>query len=126
MLGDRSAPGLGALKSEQPHQRIQRHPQVSDVLLGPVPGIFVSADDAVDQKRRPLAPRNAVLAVAGVNSSVAVAKQGINFSMNSNTGSHRWVRDILQHVIQFTQCSRMSMVADRVHSSVSYFSARMC
>ena len=35
---------IQASHPEQPHQRIQRYPQVPNVLLGPVHGVLVGAD----------------------------------------------------------------------------------
>ena len=38
---------------EHPHQRIQRHPQIANVVDLPVQRLLIRADDAVDQQRRP-------------------------------------------------------------------------
>lgn len=44
----------------------QRHPQIADVLLSPMQGILVSADDPIDQHGRPLARGHALFAIAGI------------------------------------------------------------
>ena len=50
--------------AEQPHQRIQCHAQVPNVLFYPMHGILVRADDLVDQKGWPLASRHALFPIA--------------------------------------------------------------
>ena len=49
------APRLALLwtHTKHPHQRIQRHPQIANVVGLPVQRLLIRADDAVDQQRRP-------------------------------------------------------------------------
>ena len=59
---------------EQPHQRIQRHAEISQVLLRPIHRILIGANDPVDQERRPLASRHALFPIAGVEYAGGVSE----------------------------------------------------
>ncbi len=45
------------LQPKHPCKRIEPHPQVADVVIRPVAGVFIDTDQPVDQRRRPPAHR---------------------------------------------------------------------
>ena len=75
--------------AEHPHQRIQRHTKIAEILLWPHRRILVDADDAVDQQRRSPTRRETVIAIAlveGVGGGIeppaeAFDERGVRFAI---------------------------------------------